>query len=82
MTPADKPQVLGWRCPWSGDDNDPIPRRYWIWYRLYRWANVARHWGGWHQWAAYGMVDHAGDQVYAQRRWHCEWCGANRTWRR
>ena len=78
--PTGKPPlyVLGvWSCPWSGDEADPPPRRYWVWYRLYRWTRTAKHWVGWHDWHTVGVVDHP-DPVYVQRHRHCDWCGANK----
>ncbi len=62
--------VLGWRSPWSGDEADPIPRRYWLWYRLYRWTRKVKHWIGWHDWRDRRIAD--------QHSQHCDWCGANR----
>lgn len=59
-----EPKALGWTCPWSGDDNDPIPPRYWLWFRLYAWTRRIKHWAQWHDWEASGQ------------RWRCHWCGA------
>ena len=64
------PYLFGWwASPWSGDENDPTPRRYWLWYRLYRWTRTAEHWIDWHDWRTVGVV---------VRQRHCDWCGASR----
>jgi hypothetical protein len=60
--------ALGWRCPWSGDENDPIPWTYHVWFQLYRRSRVVRHWFGWHDWGTWGFA--------GQR---CSWCGIYRV---
>lgn len=70
--------VLGWASPWSGDDNDLIPRRYWLWHRLYTATRRVKHWVGWHDWEIVGVADRRDDPVYAYRCWHCHWCGADK----
>jgi hypothetical protein len=75
--------VLGWRCPWSGDGSDPVPRRYWAWYRLYNWTRRAKHLVGWHDWRQVGFPNLPPDSMYVRLHEHCDWCGANRdplTW--
>ena len=59
--------VLGWQSPWSGDEADPIPSRYWVWYRVYRWTRQAKHRVGWHDW----------DPILIGGE-RCHWCGAMR----
>lgn len=58
--------LVFWSSPWSGDEADPIPRRYWLWHRLYRWTRTAKHWIDWHDWRPIG------------RHMHCDWCGASK----
>lgn len=71
--------VLGfWSCPWSGDDNDPIPRRYWLWYWLYRWTSTAKHLVGWHDWRRQGGTWAEDSPHAAPFRMHCHWCGRNK----
>ena len=64
-------EVWGWTCPWSGDENDPAPRSYWIWYWLYRSNQQARHWLGLHEW--HEVRVNADPMFY-----HCDWCGDRR----
>jgi hypothetical protein len=64
---AKRSAVLGWQCPWSGDENDPIPRRYWLWYRLYRITRQMKHRLGLHDWRP--LIG----QLAGGR--HCSWCG-------
>lgn len=60
--------VLGWRSPWSGDDNDPRPWTYRIWVRAH-WADMRlRHRLGFHAWRPFPLGDGA----------RCDWCGARR----
>lgn len=64
-TRAKRPTALGIPCPWSGDENDPTPRRYWAWFWLYRTTRVLRHRIGLHdfQW------------IHALNARRCTWCG-------
>jgi len=64
---AERVKVLGVPCPWTGDDNDPIPPSYWWWYRLYRSVRVVRHRLGLHDWSPQWR---GGDL--------CGWCGERR----
>lgn len=62
-----EPTALGIRCPWSGDENDPTPRTYWWWFRLYKHTRRVRHLAGLHDWKT---LRPDGDVF---RR--CTWCG-------
>lgn len=52
-------------CPWSGDENDPIPPTYRAWLWLYGHTRVLRHKVGLHDYK----------YVPATGLWHCSWCG-------
>lgn len=70
--------VLGWRCPWSGDERDPIPRSYRLWYRLFRSTRIVKHLLGWHDWREPPAVDYG--HPFGVARWsRCDWCGAVRV---
>lgn len=56
--------AFGWRSPWTGDENDPIPWSYHAWFQLYKRSRRLRHAVGLHDWASWGD--------YGQR---CTWCG-------
>ena len=67
----DRTTVLGWSSPWSGDEYDPVPRSYWVWYWLYRRVNGARHRVGVHGWRERLYPDGTIGSC-------CDWCGAHR----
>lgn len=52
-------------CPWSGDENAPVPYSYRVWIWLYKHTRIARH--------RLGL--HADEYVYALRAHRCTWCG-------
>jgi hypothetical protein len=77
MTKPERPTVLGWRSPWSGDEADAVPRSYRLWYRLYRSTRVARHLVGLHDWHEVAIAD--GEPLSGAARWsRCDWCGLTR----
>lgn len=57
--------ALGIPCPWSGDENDPVPRRYTAWIWLYANTRRLRHRIDLHDYAPWGIGE--------PRR--CTWCG-------
>jgi hypothetical protein len=63
--------VFGWRCPWSGDENDPIPRSYRPWWWLYVWTRRVRHRFGLHDW----QVSYPEHRYGVFRHVRCTWCG-------
>jgi hypothetical protein len=63
--------ALGIPCPWSGGENDPPPRTYWLWFRLYRVTRRARHRLGLHDWETLRPEGSSGF-------YRCTWCGAGR----
>jgi hypothetical protein len=69
---VNRPSVFGWRSPWSGSEFDPIPWRYWLWYRLYRLVRVTRHRFGLHDWRERGPG-------ILRPHEYCDWCGAIRA---
>lgn len=64
------PTVFGIPRPWSGDEHDPTPWTYWVWFRAYRLVRRSRHLLGLHDWKP------SPPGSAAQR---CDWCGAART---
>ena len=52
-------------CPWSGDEFDPVPRRYWAWFWLYKHTRRLRH--------RLGLHDY--QYIYALHGRRCTWCG-------
>lgn len=52
-------------CPWSGDENDPVPRSYRAWIWLYARTRHLRHRVGLHDY----------EYVYALAARRCTWCG-------
>jgi len=61
----ERPTVLGWRPPGSGEGDRPWT--YSVWYWLYRRTRFAKHKIGWHDW----------DPMPLGGDW-CHWCGAKR----
>lgn len=60
-----RPTALLIPCPWSGDENDPTPRRYWAWFWLYKHTRKFRH--------RLGLHDY--QYIYAIHGRRCTWCG-------
>lgn len=60
--------ALGIPCPWSGDEYDPVPRRYYAWFWLYATTRKLRHKIGLHDFQPWGI---------SARR--CTWCGQMKT---
>lgn len=52
-------------CPWSGDENDPVPRSYSAWSWLYKHTRRLRH--------RLGLHDY--QYVVVLRAHRCTWCG-------
>lgn len=77
IPPATQPvtRVFGWASPWGGDDNDRIPRSYWVWYRLFRWTRQALHAVGRHQWRTIGSGPFVPGSEYVHEHRRCDWCG-------
>lgn len=62
--------ALGWRSPWTGDEDDPIPWTYHVWFWVYKHSRIVRHWFGLHDWK---------DARPGPDRWcRCTWCGKHR----
>lgn len=56
--------ALGIPCPWSGDENDPVPRSYRAWFWLYKHSRIWRH--------RIGLHDYVYAPALSARR--CTWC--------
>lgn len=67
-----KARVIGWHSPWSGDEHDPIPAAYRVWFPLYRATRRLKHRLGLHDWEPRHPLG-------GPRSDHCHWCGANRS---
>ncbi len=52
-------------CPWSGDEDDPVPRSYHAWFWLYARTRRLRH--------RIGLHDY--EYAPALRARRCTWCG-------
>lgn len=52
-------------CPWSGDENDSTPLRYWAWFWLYKHTRRLRHKLGLHDYESLGVINCL----------RCTWCG-------
>lgn len=63
-----RPTALGIPSPWSGDEFDPVPRRYHAWVWLYANTRRLRHQIGLHDYQTWGI---------GERR--CTWCGQMKT---
>lgn len=61
-----RPTVFGIPSPWSGDENDRIPRTYWVWFRAHLISQRARHAMRLHNWRGGGRCDWCG--IYDQER--------------
>jgi hypothetical protein len=55
--------------PWSGDEHDPIPWTYPLWFRLYWVTRRLRHLVGLHDWRCAGPT---------MSNRYCTWCGRTR----
>ncbi|GGW15726.1 hypothetical protein GCM10018980_52030 [Streptomyces capoamus] len=62
---ARRPTALLIPSPWSGDEFDPAPRSYWVWFWLYKHTRRLRH--------RLGLHDY--EYVYALHGRRCTWCG-------
>lgn len=60
-----RPTALLIPSPWTGDENDPAPYSYRLWFWLYKRTRILRHRLGLHDF----------QYIPALRAHRCTWCG-------